>query len=94
MPGAGMHVGQNALESLYFRFRQLPGVMRHVRVVTAIFAQFGGQLSGREDHVGQAGAQGGARHAVIFGIFRLLDHDQAAHLLDILDAHRAVGPTA
>ena len=88
VPGARAELRQDPLQ------RPLVGFARRIRVRrTAISDQLGkpgGDLAHRQGEIGETRRDRAARHRVEFGLVGVLNQDDAARLLDRLDAERAV----
>ena len=87
LSGASVDLCQYMLERIGFLVRELARIMRKLRAMLNVFDQFLRELRGRQDHICKPGIDGSLRHAVIFRLIRLLDHDEPASLFDILEAH-------
>src|ERR1700677_2269633 len=85
-------MGEDALHRFSVRLVQ---DLRGLVLTTA--DQFGkpsGDLSNRQDEICKPGRDCAARHRAVLGLVRVLDQDDAASLLDGLDADRSARPPA
>src|SRR5687768_15387040 len=90
MPCARVHLCQNALDSFHFLSAKFLHVVRQLRPISGVVHQFFGQLGGGQNHICQAGGDGGARHTVVFSLMWVLHHEQTTTFLDGLDANRPI----
>lgn len=90
LSGASVNLCQNILKRFGFLFCKLAWIMRQLRAMLIIFDQFLSKLCSGKDYIRKTRIDGGPRHAVIFRLIRVLDHDQPTPLLNVFETHRAI----
>ena len=87
-------MGDDAPDHFHLLVRQFVCVQRQRRLELDVFHQFLCQFLHRQDDICQTRGDGSQRHASVFCLVRVLNHQQPAFLLDGFDSHRAVCPAA
>ena len=94
MPCAGMDISNEAPYLLLLLFAKFFCVGRQRRTEPGIFHQLYCDFFYGQDHVCKSSGDSSSRHAVVFCLVRMLDHEQSTLFFDRLDSHRAIRPAA